>query len=287
MTASIEPISKNFPSQGLRLHYLDWGNHSASPLVLVHGMWDHAHSWDWVARALCNNWRVVALDLRGHGDSEWSPDRAYHAPYHLKDFCDFVDALGYAQIDIVAHSFGGNPAARFAALYPERVRKLVLVDAMGPSAPVVAQWRAQGTVKRQRDWLEKRSDDTKLRRRLASIDEAVERLMKANALLTQEHAQHLARHGLRQHADGFNWKYDPETGNFLPEDFAIDLADYWREIIAPTLICWGPKSWTSDPATDGRAVYFRNHRVATFEGAGHWLHHDQFDQFVATLHDFL
>lgn len=287
MTHDFEPISCTYISQGLKLHYWDWGNEEAPPLVLVHGMWDHARSWDWVARELRNDWHIIALDLRGHGDSEWSPDGAYLTPYHLLDFADLVDALGYEQISIVAHSFGGNPTTRFAALYPERVRKLVLIDAMGPTAPVTARWNEQGAVKRTREWLERRRLVENSQRRFASIEEATARLMKTNKLLTEQRAYHLTATGVRQFSDGFSWKYDPVVGNFLPEDFVIDLAEYWRAITAPTLICWGPESWTTNPATDGRSVHFRDHRNLTFENAGHWLHHDQFEQFVAALKEFL
>jgi len=288
MNSQFEPISKTYISQGLKLHYLDWGNETAPPLILVHGMHDHARSWDWVARALRNDWHVIAMDLRGHGDSEWSPDGAYHNPYHLCDFIELVETLGQQQVNIVAHSLGGNPAVRFAALYPQRVHKLVLVDAMGPAAPVIEQWNKQGVVNRLRDWLEKRRETAaKIPRRFATLDEAVARMAKANKHLSAEQARHLAIHGVRQHADGYSWKFDPASGNFLPEDFAIDLAQYWCEITAPTLICWGPESWTTNPATDGRSNHFRNHKNLAFDKAGHWIHHDQLDAFVAALNEFL
>jgi pimeloyl-ACP methyl ester carboxylesterase len=288
MTDTIEPVSKTFVSQGLRLHYLDWGNDGAPVLIFVHGMHDHARSWDRVARAMMSKWHVIAVDLRGHGDSEWSPDGAYHNPYLLLDFADLVDALGAQQVSIVAHSLGGNPSVRYAALYPSRVSKLVLVDAMGPTAPVIARWDEQGTVNRTREWLEKRREAAvKTPRLLASIDEATQRMMKANKRLAETTARHLATHGVRRQAEGYRWKHDPMTGNFLPEDFAIDLAQYWREIIAPTLICWGTEGWTTNPATDGRSVHFRDHRNLTFDKSGHWIHHDQTDEFVAAMKAFL
>jgi len=288
MTTDIEPVSKTYVSQGLKLHYLDWGNESAPPLIFVHGWHDHARAWDWAARALRDKWHVIALDLRGHGDSEWSPDGAYLSPYHLLDFADLVDTLGHEQVTIVAHSFGGNPTSRFAALYPQRVKKLVLVDAMGPTAVAHKHWEELGPVKRTREWLEKRREQiTATPRRLATLDEAIARMAKANKHLSEEQVRHLAVHGVRQHADGYSWKYDPVFGTFLPEDFAVDLANYWCEITAPTLICWGPESWTTNPATDGRSVHFRNHQNRTFENAGHWLHHDQLDAFIAALNEFL
>jgi pimeloyl-ACP methyl ester carboxylesterase len=285
---STEPESKFFFSQGLKLHYLDWGNAGAPLLLLVHGMRDHARSWDWVARALRHDWHVIAPDLRGHGDSAWSPDGAYHSPYYLLDFTELVDTLGQEKFTIVAHSLGGNPTARFAALYPQRVRKLVLVDAMGPTAQVRARWQKLGVVTRTREWLEKsRTLAMTQPKRFAALEDAVARMAEANTHLSPEQAHHLAIHGAREHADGYGWKYDPRIGALLPEDFAIDLDTYWREITAPTLLCWGTESWTTDPAIDGTSAHFRDCRNATFERAGHWLHHDQLDAFLAALKQFL
>src|SRR5579862_1598997 len=168
-TTEAEPVSRTFVSQGLKLHYLDWGNETAPLLLLVHGMRDHARSWDWTARALRHAWHVIAPDLRGHGDSQWSPDGAYISAYHTLDVADLIDALGTQQVTCVAHSFGGNACSRYAAMFPDRVRKLVLVDALGPSEKVLAQWTASGPVKRTRDWIDKsRRSAKRAPRRFAS-----------------------------------------------------------------------------------------------------------------------
>ena len=287
-TADAEPISRTHVSQGLDLHYLDWGNEGAPVLMLVHGMRDHARSWDWTARALRHDWRVIAPDLRGHGDSEWSDEGAYLSPYHVVDIADLIDTLGCEQLTIVAHSFGGNVSGRYAALFPERVRKLALVDGLGPTAEAMSGWHQRGPVKRTREWLDKKRDAAvRTPRRLASIDEAVSRMAAANKNLSADQARHLAVHGARQQADGYQWKYDPFVGTFLPEDFAMDLSAFWSEIAAPTLLCWGTESWTSNPVTDGRVAHFRDCRTVVFEKAGHWLHHDQLEVFVNALRDFL
>lgn len=287
MTQIPDPTSRFFTSQGLKLHYLDWGNAAAPLLILVHGMHDHARSWDWVARAFCADWHVIAVDLRGHGDSGWSPDGAYHNPYLLHDLVDLVDSLGADSVTLIAHSLGGNPATRFAALYPERVEKLVLVDAMGPYPSVVAAWDQEGVVNRSRGWLEKRQQTAaRTPRRFATVEEAIARMARVNPHLSDEQAHHLATHALRQYDDGYSWKYDPHTGNFLPEDFAIHLEPYWREITAPTLVCWGDRSWTSNPVTDGSAAHIRNHQNVKFENAGHWIHHDKLDEFIAAVKQF-
>jgi pimeloyl-ACP methyl ester carboxylesterase len=251
-------------------------------------MRDHARSWDWTARALRNNWHIVAPDLRGHGESQWSPDGAYLIPYHTLDVADLIDTLGNEQLAIVAHSFGGQVAARFAAMFPQRVHKLVLVDGLGPSAKVLADWAGIGAVKRTREWIEKRRKAAaRMPRRFPTMEEAVARMAAANRHLSDEQAHHLALHGVRLYAEGYGWKYDPVVGTFLPEDFSVDLAGFLREINTPTLLCWGTESWTSNPETDGRATLFRNHRALVFEKAGHWLHHDQLDAFLAALREFL
>lgn len=283
----VDPVSKTYQSQGLTLHYLDWGNASKPPLILVHGMMDHARSWDRIARDLCSHWHVIVPDLRGHGDSEWSPDGAYLAHYYLQDFVDLIDTLGFESVDIIAHSFGGNPTARFAAIYPHRVKRLVLVDAMGPNQSVLAQWQQKGVVARSREWIEKRQQAGQAQRYFDSLDVAASRLTRTNPLLQPEQARHLARHGVREHEQGYCWKHDPLTGNFSPEDFAIHLSEYWQAIMAPTLMCWGPKSWTTDPAVDGSSAFFKQPQHITFEHSGHWIHHNQPEEFIAAVSRFL
>jgi pimeloyl-ACP methyl ester carboxylesterase len=284
----IEPISCTHVSQGLKLHYLDWGNEGAPLLLLVHGMRDHARSWDWTARALEDRWHVVVPDLRGHGDSQWSVDGAYHHAYNLLDIADLVDTLGQEQVAIVGHSFGGTVCGRYAASFPRRVSKLVMVDGLGATDKHRAEWASAGPVKRTLDWMQRRRETAaKKPRRFATIEEAVARMSEANRHMSEERARHLAKHGVRLHADGYGWKYDPLTMAFLPEDFAVDPRGFWREIAAPTLLCWGTESWTANPTEDEQVKAFRDPHVAVFENAGHWLHHDQLDTFLAKLNDFL
>jgi pimeloyl-ACP methyl ester carboxylesterase len=111
---------RHFTSQTLRLHYLDWGNPDAPPLILQHGGFDHAHSMDWIARELAADWHVIAPDLRGHGDSAWSPDADYTMPALLLDFANLVDTLGEQQVTICAHSLGAMITTRYAGIWPKK-----------------------------------------------------------------------------------------------------------------------------------------------------------------------
>lgn len=233
-------------------------------------------------------WHVIAVDLRGHGDSQWSPDGAYLVPYHVLDLSELIETLGMGPLTIVGHSFGGNLSTRCAALLPDRVHKLVVVDGLGPGPRAVARWAEVGAVQRTRNWIDQyRDPKTRVPRRFKEIDEGVARMSAANPHLSNEQARHLAAHGLRLHADGYGWKYDPLIGNFAPEDFAVDLSVFSREVRVPTLLCYGAESWTTNPETDGRAAQLRDRQTVVFEKAGHWVHHDQFDAFIATLLDFL
>ena len=285
---SCEPISRHFHSQGLKLHYLDWGNQGAPTLLLLHGMRDHARSWDWTARALRHEYHVVALDLRGHGDSDWSSDHAYGLPYHMVDLVDLIDTLGEEPISIVSHSYSGNTSSRYAGLFPERVNKLVVVDGLGPTPAIARAWASTAAVERMTNFIaHRRASALREGRRMANIAEAVERMAKANPHLSPDQVQHLAIHGVREYADGYGWKYDPLVNCFPAEEFAVDAAVFWQMVTAPTLLFWGSESWVSNPEEDGRAVHFRDHHTIVFDRAGHWLHHDRFDDFIAELRAFL
>ena len=284
------PTSHSFISQRLKLRYVDWGNPEAPPLILLHGGRDHARSWDWTAEALRSRWHVIAPDLRGHGDSEWSADGDYGTLPNLYDLAQLIHQLKLAPVTIVAHSYGGNIALRYAGTYPENVRKLVAIEGLGPSPKMLAERLAKPASHRLRGWIEaKRASAGRTPRKYASIDDALARMKEENHYLSDEQARHLTIHGVSQNEDGtYTWKFDPYMRIFPPFDMAqADIDQLWAAIDCPTLLMYGEKSWASNPEKDGRARHFRNARIITFENAGHWLHHDQFDRFMTELNAFL
>ena len=133
MTLHAGPTSQTFISQRLRLHYLDWGNRGKPPLVLVHGGRDHARSWDWVAEQLREDWHVVALDHRGHGDSDWVSDGNYSANDMVYDLAQLIHQLGVGPVTVVSHSMGGNVSLRYAGTFPDMVKKIVAIEGLGPA----------------------------------------------------------------------------------------------------------------------------------------------------------
>ena len=285
------PTSNSFISQRLRLHYVDWGNPDAPPLILQHGGRDHCRSWDWVAQELAKDWHVIAPDLRGHGDSAWAPDGNYEMPAFVYDFAQLIHTLGHDQVTIVAHSLGGNISSRFTGLYPEKVRKFVNIEGLGPSPALRAEREAEGYANRFREWIENRRKAAgRVPRKYPSIEAAYARMKEENAFLTDEQARHLTIHGASRNEDGtFSWKFDPYLNNWPFEDVPQERTDeLWRAITCPMLLLYGADSWASNPERDGRLQTFTNNpRVIEFENAGHWLHHDQFDRFMAEIRAFL
>ena len=284
------PTANSFISQRLRLHYVDWGNPSAPPLILQHGGRDHSRSWDWVAEELARDWHVIAPDLRGHGDSAWAPDGNYEMNAFVYDFAQLVHTLGHDQVTIVSHSLGGNIATRFTGLYPEKVRKLVNIEGLGPSPETRAQREAAGYANRFRDWIEKRRAAAgRIPRRYPTIEAAFARMKEENSFLTDEQARHLTIHGASRNEDGtWSWKFDPYLNVWPFEDTPQHLSEeLWRAITCPVLLLYGNDSWATSPTKDGRDKLFQNARVVDFVDAGHWLHHDQFDRFIAEVRAFL
>ena len=284
------PTSRTYFSQRLRLHYVDWGNAGAPPLVLVHGGQDHCRNWDWVAARLRHDWHVIAPDLRGHGDSQWSTDGSYTMAGHVYDLAQLIRQQGLAPVTIIGHSLGGNIAIRYTGLYPESVRKLVAIEGLGSSPQTLAE-RAKRTIdERMRTWIaQERGLAARPPHRYASIEEAFQRMQAVNKHLSPEQARHLTQHGVNQNEDGtYSWKFDNYVRVWPAYDISIEeLHHLWSRITCPTLLVYGKESWASNPAEDGRAQYFQNAEVVTFDGAGHWVHHDRLDAFVEKVQAFL
>jgi len=287
----IGPASRTYFSQRLRLHYTDWGNSDAPPLILLHGGRDHCRNWDWTAEELRHDWHVICPDLRGHGDSEWTSDGNYPSLGYIYDLAQLVEQLELAPVTIVAHSLGGNIAMRYTGLFPDKVRKLVAIEGMGRSPEMQAEQDKIGLPSHLRDWIEaKRKFAGKQPRRYPTFDDALQRMKDENGHLSAEQVRHLTIHAVIRNEDGsYSWKFDPLIRNWWPHDFpSDDIEKIWGAITCPTQLHYGNDSWASNPAKDGRMGAFGdNVTVKEFDNAGHWLHHDQFDEFMKTIRAFL
>jgi pimeloyl-ACP methyl ester carboxylesterase len=291
MTLSLPgPTSQFFVSQRLRLHYVDWGNDDAPPLVLMHGGRDHCRNWDWVAERLRRDWHVIAPDLRGHGDSEWVTGANYAMIDYVYDLAQLVHQKKLAPVTIVGHSLGGAISLCYTGVHTDHVVKVAAIEGVGPPRAWIEARAKMRTHERMIEWMESmRGLAARTPRKYASIEEAFGRMQSENPRLSPEQARHLTVHGVNQNEDGtYSWKFDNYVRAFPPYTFSpAEARELWTRITCPTLLVRGAESWADDPAQDGRADYFTNARVVNVEKAGHWVHHDQLEEFLAIVTAFL
>jgi len=280
-----EPISRYYWSQRLKLHYAVWGDEANPPLMLIHGNRDHARTWDQVAEQLKRDYCVYAVDLRGHGDSQWSVGSQYSLPEFVLDVAMLGRELNRNPLTVIGHSLGGAVALEYTGVFPQFVKKVVAVEGLGPPMrePVAASARMRSWIGQMQEF------DTRKPRRYASLGDATKRMLEENPHLTGEMARHLTIHGMRPNEDGtLSWKFDNYVRLHSPYEFNIaEAREIWNQIRCPTLLIRGSESWASDPEQDGKATAFHNYRSVLVKDAGHWVHHDRLDAFMKVVWDFL
>jgi len=284
-----EPASRFVTIDGRRLHVVTRGDPSAPAIILVHGMRDHARSWDWIAEALARQFHVVAPDLRGHGDSDHAGSCGYAMAAFVLDLACLADAMNLTQFGLVGHSLGGAIALRFASAFPERISALCAIEAI--ELPIVRDQRIAPQVfpRRLRKWVdEERARSKRLPKSYESLADAEQRMAQEHPWLDSETVKHLVIHGLRAFPGGrWQWKHDNAARLRAPEDAeGRDLDEMLAAIACPTLLAYGDASFIALPPRE-RLDKIRNHRLALFPGVSHWLHHEARSEFLRALTNFL
>jgi esterase len=274
---SIPAQSHYIVRDAIKLHHLDWGNHGRHPLVLVHGSRLHAHVWNHFSRRFSDRYHVIALDQRGHGDSDWGAKDGYQMENFYEDLRAVVEARKLSRFTLIGHSLGGRVSMLFAHRHPDLLERLVLVD-ITPGRPAVA---APGEI----------SDDS--RTAVGEFDDPdialthLKRLMpRAPSPLVEESV----RHGLRRTGDGrYTWKYDPGfLAGARSRSTGVDLWNMVKTIPTPTLLQYGSHSNVVNRELAARmAETMPRCTVERIEGAGHGLFTDQPDAFAESVERFL
>ena len=274
------------------LSYTEWTHEGAPLAILLHGSRDHSRSWDALANALLPDYHVIAPDLRGHGNSGWSQDGRYDFAAYLSDLDALAAQLALGpqrQAILIGHSLGAHIALRFAAIYPETIRRIVAIETVGAPPDIEAYRFSQSIEQTTRNWLEERRAASLATPRIfASVDEAVERMRERHAFLTPAQARHMTRHGLRRAGKaGWQWKHDPYLAVWAFPDVSMeDVRALWRNIACPTLLLYGERSWPSGLPADLLA-HLPDVREVRLPGSGHWPQHDAFDACLAAITPFL
>ncbi len=283
----IGPTSHYFYSQRLKMHYVDWGNSDKPLMILVHGGRDHCRNWDWTALALRKHYHVIAPDLRGHGDSDWAVGGSYAMVDYVLDLTQLMDAMGNQPVTLVGHSLGGGIVLQYTGVFPHTVTKVVSIEGLGPPPTMIRDAPAHD---RMGHWIgEMQTLSRRKVREYDTIDEALARMREANPHLSVDQARLLTIHGVRRNENGtYSWKFDNYVRATSPYMFSLkDAMEIWERITCPTLVIRGRESWTGDWEKDGRTGAFRNAEIVTIDKAGHWVHHDQLDEFLGVVKKFL
>jgi pimeloyl-ACP methyl ester carboxylesterase len=264
--------------RGLRFHFRDWParRRDAPGLVLLHGFAGHARSWDLFAEAMTDRYRVVALDLRGHGESGWAGAEGYGVDDMVADLECLVAALDLRSVSLLGLSMGGLVAMEYAARRPEPLAACVIVD-VGPEMDPSGVERIQGSV-RATDIFASRTDAFATARR--DNDRPPEALHRARSDA-----------GLMRIEDG-RWTYRYDRALRTPGVLRMpESATAWRScanIGAPTLIVRGALSDILSVQTAERmARTIPDARLATVASAGHGVPYDAPEEFLAAARAFL
>ena len=255
-------------------------------MLLIHGIRDHGRSWDRLAQAFQTKFHVVVPDLRGHGNSDWSTGSTYSFLEYVCDIEQLVRQRQLKKVNIVAHSMGGTIAALFAGIYPDRVGRLAMLEPIGlypdpykdnPKARLI-HWIASN-----------RSLAARVPKRYVSIEEAHGRMQNANPHLQSDLARYLTVHGSHQNEDGsYSWKFDNYTRSGTPYEVSHeDSIALWNQITCPVLIINSREGYPHRIGQDDTLRHFQNVDLSIVENAGHWAHHDQLNEVVRLLDEFL
>jgi pimeloyl-ACP methyl ester carboxylesterase len=260
---------------GLTYNVLEWNETATeTTIVLVHGFLDLAYGWHEVAGMLAARAHVVAVDLRGHGDSDWiGAGGYYHFLDYIADLDDVIARVARKRLVVVGHSMGGGVVAYWAGTRPERPAAIALLEGLGP--PDQSEGDLGG---RTAQWIEAwRTARTKVKP-MASIEDAANRLRKHDPLLGAELAHRLATAGTRPTDGGLAWKHDPLHLTMGPYPFRRDhAARYWRRIACPVLVVDGDKSFMNlpEPERAARRAEIPHCRHVVLAGAGHMMQRHQ------------
>jgi pimeloyl-ACP methyl ester carboxylesterase len=264
---------------GLRLHYTSWNAGGGSPVLLLHGLNVQCHTWDPVAADLARDRHVVALDLRGHGESGWSRD-GYYCRDFARDVGGLADHLGWDAFDVVGHSLGCRIGIVYAGDHSERVRRLALSDA-GPEFPQAALEFANQVVGSAGGEV----------RGFSTEEEAFDYYRRNHPEWQPVFWDLHVRHQLRRNWAGkLVFRADPDLFWLLGSAGRQDDPVVWQgvdRLTMPTLVLWGERSPFFDDDIAGRMLDRMKDGRLVRTSTGHYIPREDPDGFIRILREFL
>ena len=265
---------------GLRHHYIRWGDPGQDAIVLVHGLMNHARYWEHIAELLVPDYCVYALDLRGHGETEHAPG-GYLVWAFAQDLHAFIQELDLEVFDLVAHSIGSRVAMSYARDHSARIRKLVLAD-MGPE---MARTGARGIRKSVGESNKQAGFETEAH----ALDHFAQMYPgKPKEFLMR---QLMASLTLDEESGQLVFRYDPGLHEATGKGAIVEIPYLWESlehIECPTLVVRAAKSRVLSPEIAEQMVErIPDAKFVEIPDAGHQLPLHQPEAFASVLKDFL
>lgn len=285
--------SRDVLSAGLRLAVYEWGDEGAPPLVLAHGGFDFAGTFDVFAPMLADaGFRVVAWDQRSHGDSEHATMVNWDAD--VRDAVAVLDTVSSAPVPVLGHSKGGGLMLQLADACPHRVSHLVNLDGL-PSKrtpPDVSDTeRTRLLAGELAAWLDHRRSAAEAQRRPGTLEELAQRRGRMNPRLPIAWLRYLVTVGARQDVDGWRWKIDPAMrmggfGPWRPEWSLLRMPGLGMPFLGVLGLEIEPMGWGTLP-DDVRPYLPPGAQLVTMPGTGHFVHIERPVEVARLVVDFL
>ncbi|MCL0044561.1 alpha/beta hydrolase [Dehalococcoidia bacterium] len=266
------PKDRYFNSLDLKIHYLEWGDPSNTAMILLHHIGSQAHVWDNFTRNMSQEYFVLAMDMRGHGDSDWAGNGKYTTEHYASDVEALVDQLGLNNIVMLGGSTGGRVALVYAAQHPKNVTHLIMEDVGAVRPASISQGFADSIA----------AGDPEL----DTVGEWAEHQQGRNLRTPYEVFLHNARHSVKRLSNGkLGLKRDPAIQrDFVP----LELWHYVEKITAKFLLMIGTESNIVGKDQQERfCEILPDIQIVTIEGAGHIIVQDKPEEFEAAILEFL
>ena len=271
-SAQQQPADRFATVNGLRIHYLDWGTAGRQPLILLHGIARLARTFDHLAPHFSRDYHVIAVDMRGHGDSDWDPRAEYRVEDYTRDVEGLIAQLGLRDIVLWGNSTGGRVAQVLAGSRPECVAAVIVEDVGPERPPAISDRRAKRMAEEEKGW--------------ASADELLAQVRAAYPRTPEPLLRAFVAHGSRARADGrILWRRDPaiEKG-FVP----TEIWRFVRAIKAPVIYILGGASKIVPPETQEEIKrVLPQVQIVTMPGLGHYPSEERPEEFLAIVDRFL
>ncbi len=294
-------IEQRLTCNGIALNVLELApqHRSVATIIMHHGLRDSAHALLPIAEMLSEHYHVLLPELRGHGRSDHT--NAYSVFDFVLDLHEVVESLAGERVALFGHSLGGHIVSKYAAIFPQNVAAVAIIEGLGPPHRAHEENEAADMQVLQFMLLNRLRQQARRSSPIASKEDATLRLLRNNPRLDPIKARALTPHLLKKSGDGYSWAFDSRASSVFVGASRANDAKFWRNIKAPVCLVSGSLSfeyWGAEMGSDAfdgkfaenemqeRIDCFKNCEHYWFDGSGHMVHYDEPDRLASLCLSF-